>query len=75
MAQVELAQVVVQEMSRHLNRAARRYGVLAADQRLGDRDRTRARLWVGTSLSKKNDGDTHAITAMAAASRAFEDLD
>jgi transcriptional regulator with XRE-family HTH domain len=75
MAQIELGQVVIEEMSGHLEPAARHYDILASDHRLSARDRTRARLWVGTSLSKKNDGDTHAITAMTAASRAFDDLD
>ncbi len=75
-AQVELTQVVIAEMSGHVESAARDYAVLAEDHRLSDRDRTRARLWVGTALSKNNDGNLDVVLeAMTAASQAFDELD
>lgn len=72
-AQIELSLAVVQEMSGELESSARHYELLAGDQRLSRRDRARARLWVGTALSKEGDND-YATNAMTAATRAFEDL-
>lgn len=73
MAQIELSLAVVQEMSGELESSARHYELLAGDQRLSPRDRARARLWVGTALSKEGDNE-YATNAMTAATRAFEDL-
>ncbi|AXI78097.1 helix-turn-helix domain-containing protein [Peterkaempfera bronchialis] len=72
-AQVELSQAVVAEMSGKLDAAARRYELLAMDERLSHRDRARARLWVGTALSKEGNQE-YAARVMLAASRDFEDL-
>lgn len=72
-AQIELSQAVVAEMSGKLNAAAHRYEVLSVDERLSRRDRARARLWVGTALSKDGNQD-YAARVMLAASRDFEDL-
>ncbi|MFF0292479.1 hypothetical protein ACFYS8_04540 [Kitasatospora sp. NPDC004615] len=72
-AQIELSQAVVAEMSGKLDAAARRYEALALDERLSRRDRARARLWVGTALSKDGNQD-FAARVMLAASRDFEDL-
>lgn len=54
--------------------AAEQYEVLADDTRLSERDRTRAKLWVGTALTKSGDG-AHAVQVMAAATQTFEDLE
>jgi transcriptional regulator with XRE-family HTH domain len=72
-AQIELSLAVVQEMSGRLQPSARQYEVLADDERLSLRDRARARLWVGTALSKDGDNE-YATRVMTAATRAFEDL-
>ncbi|MEV8030757.1 hypothetical protein [Streptomyces sp. NPDC086182] len=72
-AQIELSLAVVQEMSGQLEASARHYELLAADERLSPRDRARARLWVGTALSKEGDNE-YATNVMTAATRAFEDL-
>ena len=72
-AQIELSQAVVAEMSGKLDAAAHRYEALAVDERLSRRDRARARLWVGTALSKDGNQD-YAARVMLAASRDFEDL-
>jgi hypothetical protein len=72
-AQIELSLAVVQEMSGRLQPSARQYEVLADDERLSPRDRARARLWVGTALSKDGDNE-YATWVMTAATRAFEDL-
>ncbi|MTD57082.1 helix-turn-helix domain-containing protein [Amycolatopsis pithecellobii] len=52
-AQIELKLVVLEEMAGRLETAARRYESLTADERLSAHDRTRARLWIGTALSKR----------------------
>ncbi|MFD8807355.1 helix-turn-helix domain-containing protein [Streptomyces sp. NPDC059597] len=72
-AQLDLSLAVVAEMSGKLEIAARQYETLAADDRLSRRDRARARLWVGTALSKngRHDYATHVVRA---ATRDFEDL-
>ena len=51
-AQIELALTVVAEMAGQLQAAAQGYSRLADDERLSGRDRARARLWIGTALSK-----------------------
>ncbi|MGX1851079.1 hypothetical protein [Streptomyces sp. NPDC055299] len=72
-AQLDLSMAVVAEMSGKLERAARSYEALAVDDRLSRRDRARARLWVGTALSKDGNND-YATRVMLAATREFEDL-
>jgi tetratricopeptide (TPR) repeat protein len=73
-AQVELSLAVVDEMAGQLEAAARSYEDLADDERLSPRDRARARLWVGTALTKEGEHD-HAVHVMTTATRAFEDLE
>ncbi|MGW3337932.1 helix-turn-helix domain-containing protein [Streptomyces sp. NPDC001009] len=72
-AQLDLSLAVVTEMSGKLEIAARQYETLAVDDRLSRRDRARARLWVGTALSKNGRHD-YATHVMRAAIRDFEDL-
>lgn len=72
-AQLDLSLAVVTEMSGKLDIAARSYESLAVDDRLSGRDRERARLWVGTALSKDGNHD-YATRLMQAATRDFEDL-
>lgn len=72
-AQQELSLGVVAEMCGKCEAAARHYAALTSDDRLAGRDRARALLWVGTALSK--DGEHgHAVRAISAAVRRFEDL-
>ncbi|MFJ3954679.1 helix-turn-helix domain-containing protein [Streptomyces libani] len=73
LAQLDLSLAVVAEMSDHLDLAAREYESLAVDDRLSRRDRARARLWVGTALSKDGNHD-YATRVMTVATREFEDL-
>jgi hypothetical protein len=73
LAQIELSLAVVQEMSGQLDASARSYEQLAGDERLSRRDRARARLWIGTALSKEGN-NAYATTVMAAATREFEEL-
>ncbi|MFJ6611554.1 hypothetical protein ACIQPT_14910 [Streptomyces sp. NPDC091289] len=72
-AQIELSLAVVEEMSGQLASAASRYEALAEDDRLSRRDRVRARLWIGTALSKQGQADS-AIVLMRSAAREFYDL-
>jgi transcriptional regulator with XRE-family HTH domain len=72
-AQLDLSLAVVTEMAGKLEIAARQYETLAVDDRLSGRDRARARLWVGTALSKDGQHD-YATRVMRAATRDFEDL-
>lgn len=72
-AQLDLSLAVVAEMSGELEIAAHHYETLAVDERLSRRDRARARLWVGTALSKDGNHD-HAVSVMLTATREFEDL-
>ncbi|WP_198654177.1 hypothetical protein [Nocardia aurea] len=72
-AQLDLSLSVVAEMSGELESAGRQYEALAVDDRLSRRDRTRARLWVGTALSKNGDND-YAARLMLAEIREFETL-
>ncbi|MET7422130.1 hypothetical protein [Dactylosporangium sp. NPDC005555] len=74
LAQLDLALAVLTEMAGDLAAAATRYETLAVDDRLSRRDRARARLWIGTALTKH--GDTgYATIVMTAAARDFEHLD
>ncbi|MCY9782554.1 hypothetical protein KIK06_01455 [Nocardiopsis sp. EMB25] len=70
---LDLSLAVVAEMSGELDAAARRYEALAEDERLDRRDRARARLWVGTALSKLGEYG-HATYVIQSAIREFEDL-
>ncbi|MFI1526096.1 helix-turn-helix domain-containing protein [Streptomyces griseus] len=72
-AQLDLSLAVIAEMSGDLETSARAYETLAVDDRLSRRDRARARLWVGTALSKDGNHD-YATRVMQAATREFEDL-
>ena len=72
-AQTELSLTVVAEMTGQLGPAARGYARLAEDERLSARDRARARLWIGTALSK--DGQHgHAARVITAAAHELEEL-
>lgn len=73
-AQVTLSLTVIDEMAGDLHGAARRYQLLADDERLSDRDRARSLLWVGTALSKAGRHE-YATRVMTEATTAFEDLD
>ncbi|MBP2321091.1 tetratricopeptide (TPR) repeat protein [Kibdelosporangium banguiense] len=73
-AQVELQLAVVDEMSGCLEPAAERYRTLAADGRLDERDRTRAKLWIGTALSKLGQNES-ATQHILPAIQAFEALE
>jgi transcriptional regulator with XRE-family HTH domain len=73
-AQIELSMAVIAEMSGLHQDAARRYALLAGDERLSARDRARSTLWIGTALSKDGEHD-YALQVMTTASREFEDLD
>jgi tetratricopeptide (TPR) repeat protein len=73
-AQIELSLAVVDEMSGRLQPAAKQYDALAEDDRLSDRDRARALLWVGTALSKHGN-TTYAVGVMDDATRHFEELE
>ncbi|MGW0467961.1 helix-turn-helix domain-containing protein [Streptomyces sp. NPDC003027] len=72
-AQIELSLGVVTEMAGQLEASARQYEQLATDDRLSHRDRARARLWVGTALSKHGDNE-YATKVMRSAIRDFEEL-
>ncbi|MEU4269418.1 hypothetical protein [Streptomyces sp. NPDC026092] len=72
-AQLDLSLAVVTEMSGALETAARQYEDLAIDERLSPRDRARARLWVGTALSKDGNHD-YAVRVMEEAIHEFEGL-
>ncbi|MCX4764136.1 hypothetical protein OG562_24885 [Streptomyces sp. NBC_01275] len=72
-AQIELSLAVVHEMSGRLDASARQYEQLAVDERLSRRDRARARLWVGTALSKEGN-NAYATNVMVSATREFEDI-
>jgi len=72
-AQIELTQAIVAEMSSKLTTAASHYDALAEDERLSTCDRVRARLWIGTALSKQGCNES-AIGFMHSAAREFEYL-
>lgn len=78
-AQVELLLTVLAEMSGQHDASAEHYRSLANDERLGALDRARARLWVGTALSKgtrlADDRAQLTIASIEQAIREFEDLD
>ncbi|PPK66216.1 hypothetical protein V5P93_003934 [Actinokineospora auranticolor] len=73
-AQVDLALAVIEEMGGRLRQAAQRYELLADDGRLSPQDRARARLWVGTALTKTGD-IVHAVPVMDEAIRRFDELE
>jgi transcriptional regulator with XRE-family HTH domain len=73
-AQVELSLTIVAEMSGKLELSAGQYRELADDERLDGRDRARARLWVGTALTKARQYEP-AISAIATATQDFETLE
>lgn len=75
-AQTRLALVVLDEMNGELEGSARGYELLSRDERLSDRDRALALLWVGTALSKASAPDSvaYAIDVMTTASERFERL-
>jgi hypothetical protein len=72
-AQSELSLTVAAEMTGQLGPAAHSYARLADDERLSARDRARARLWIGTALSK-NGQHGHAARIISLATREFEVL-
>jgi len=73
-AQVELSLTIVAEMSGKLELSAEQYQELSDDERLDGRDRARARLWVGTALTKARQYEP-AIGAIAGATQDFETLE
>jgi transcriptional regulator with XRE-family HTH domain len=73
-ARVELGLTVLDEMAGQLTTAAERYGQLAGDDRLSERDRVRAHLWIGTALSKAGH-NTDATRFILPSIQAFEALD
>jgi tetratricopeptide (TPR) repeat protein len=77
--QVELLLTVVSEMSGEIEQSARAYQVLADDQRLNPLDRARARLWIGTAVTKSSRLSEEkvdvAIGAIGCAVEEFESLD
>lgn len=78
-AQVELLLAVVDEMSGELERSAQRYQELSTDPRLSVLDRARARLWIGTALTKVPESagieKTTAVGVIESAISEFEELD
>jgi len=78
-AQVELLLTVILEMSGELERSAQRYRDLSADRRLGALDQARARLWIGTALTKAPTSagidKTAAVGVIESAINIFEELD
>ncbi|APU15197.1 helix-turn-helix domain-containing protein [Actinoalloteichus fjordicus] len=72
-AQVELSLAVCDEMAGRLQQAAQKYDLLAGDARLSPQDRARARLWVGTALSKEGD-NAYAVHVINEATQRFDDL-
>lgn len=73
-AQLELQLVVLDEMAGRLESAARRYESLTTDERLSKHDRTRARLWIGTALSKRGLNESATQHILPAIQR-FETMD
>lgn len=78
-AQVELLLNVVLEMAGELERSAQRYHELSADPRLSALDQARARLWIGTALTKvpasAGIDKVAAVGAIESAIVEFEELD
>ncbi len=72
-AHAELSLTVVAEMTGQLGPAAISYARLAEDERLSARDRARARLWIGTALSKDAQHG-HAARVITAAAHELEEL-
>lgn len=79
MAQVELLLTVVHEMSGQLERSAESYQELSADPRLSVLDQARARLWIGTALTKVPESagieKLTAVGVIESAISEFEELD
>lgn len=73
-AQIELKLVVLEEMAGQLETAARHYESLTADERLSQHDRTQARLWIGTALSKRGLNES-ATRHIVPAIRDFETME
>jgi transcriptional regulator with XRE-family HTH domain len=73
-AQTELLLTLTTEMAGELAPALRAYEHFSSDDRLCDRDRARALLWMGRTLSKLGDHE-NGIRLMTAASRVFDELD
>jgi tetratricopeptide (TPR) repeat protein len=73
-AKAELSLAVVEEMAGRLVPAAHQYERLATDERLSERDRTRAHLWIGTALSKGGRNED-AIRYILPSIQAFDRLD
>jgi tetratricopeptide (TPR) repeat protein len=73
-AQIDLQLAVLEEMAGAHERAADRYSLLAEDQRLSERDRTRSLLWVGTALSKCGRSG-EAVLFIEPAIRSFDELE
>lgn len=74
--QVELLLTVISEMSGEIEQSARAYLTLADDPRLSLLDRARARLWVGTALTKSRAlTEEKAVAAVSAISGAIEELE
>ncbi len=73
-AKAELSLAVVDEMAGRLVPAVRQYERLATDERLSERDRTRAHLWIGTALSKGG-RSAEAIRYIVPSIQAFDRLD
>lgn len=77
-AQTELALTVLREMRGDTDGSAEAYDDLAHDERLTRLDRARARLWVGTALTKAprpTADKAVAVLAIATAIAEFEDLE
>ncbi|MFG3338748.1 hypothetical protein [Glycomyces sp. NPDC048151] len=72
-AQTELVLGVVAEMCGNLEVATAAYQTLSDDDRLSHRDQARARLWVGTALTKQGQHES-AAEWMSAATIAFDRL-
>ena len=73
-AQLELKLVVLDEMAGRLESAARKYESLTADERLSRHERTSARLWIGTALSKSGLNES-AARHIVPAIQDFEAMD
>ncbi|MEV8609489.1 helix-turn-helix transcriptional regulator [Amycolatopsis sp. NPDC051373] len=73
-AQIDLQLAVLEEMAGAHECAADHYSLLADDQRLSERDRTRSLLWVGTALSKCGRSN-EAVLFIDPAIRSFDELD
>ncbi|MCL2731308.1 MAG: hypothetical protein FWE15_14940 [Actinomycetia bacterium] len=73
-AQADLMLVLVNEMRGRHRASIAAYEHLADDARLSGRDRARARLWLGRSLSKVGE-NLHAVRVLNLTAREFENLE